>query len=1453
MRKNRRRPLFVFFAWILALQALLAPVGTFQTAAPIFAAEQKETSQQDIISKEISLGQIIEQEVQQLSTGVTQEKMTILSDRGRQEAFIMDIHLQDPSTRIQSGLANGNVAGMTTVREQAMAATENGNQVIGAINGDFFNTSTGVPIGNVINNGEILKSAKRETFGITEDGQALIGYPNPSFTLQVGDVEQPIHHLNDVRQTNQLALYSPEAKETRTNEFGTEVVLTQIEGNVHQAGTATATVEKLIENVGNEKIEKDKLVLSGHGTMADFLNDLQPGQKITITTTISEEWQSVKEAIGGQYVLVKDGQKTDLVSNAFTTATAPRTAVGIKEDGSVFFVVLDGRQPGYAEGITVFELQDMMYELGAVEALNFDGGGSSTFVARQQGEEELSVVNVPSDGFERGVANSLLVVSSTETGPLDQLAINPSSLLMLAGSKFLFNAKGMDASYNPVPLEEKMEWKISENSLGSINEEGVFMAGDTAATGQVIGTASTSQATGEAEVTVVHTLSSLTFKQKALTVKKGDTAKLEVNALSGGRHVHHDPANLSWEIEGNIGHIDDQGVFHASEESAQGKITVSYKNVSDTMDVQVGKLPTILETFEDGIDHWTFSGARYNSISINQTTYPEPARFGNHALELNYDFTGTIGTSGAYAHARTPIELEDYPEAIGMWVYGDGKGHWLRAQLRDGNNSPIALDFARNMDWTGWKYVEAAVPSGRALPLKMDLPVRLMETDNNNKNAGTIYVDNIRAVYGETNDDLENPIISEFTPVPDSMIDSTNYSISASLTDEQTGINPERVWMHVDGVEVDASYKEETGEILFSPDKPLLDGTHQVKITAQDNFGNETTEIWQYEQHAGQPGVTLDYEDNALIGKDHPITIQATKTEEISGMSLKLSANIPVKEIVLDPSITEDQIVKKEINENGEILIELKDLTTSVTEIGKITFSIPTNANGNLEVNYHEGSVTLKGEEAATPLFLPTVKQALKAALTISVDRASVGFPAVIQVKDQDGQPVGGADVIAWDSEMNAEVSLGKTNNEGKLKTEDLTTAAGIRHIQAEKETQYSFVKEVNVLNHLGGTIPKKVNVTFNGNKNQRNVNWTTSPLVTESVLEMVEYSKFGKNGWEGSKPRTIKGESNPHPMNEGELQVHSVTAKGLKPGTLYAYRVGDGTEEGWSETATISLPAPGKRSEDFNFILMGDIQAAPNQSETGFGPFTDVYKKAKADFPDASFMMQVGDLIDDGNLYNHWSEFFKSMEDPSLSASTPIVTAVGNHENIGNGVDTFKQFFRMPQNGPEEFKGTVYSFDYGDAHIAVLNTETDKDGLIKQTEWLKEDMEDTDKKWKIVMYHRSPYFSNPQGGSGNVQEVFPKAFDEIGVDLAISGHDHAYVRTQPMKNGEAQDDGTTYVIAGSAGGKFYAAVPQPYMDVIFEEKTQVYSNISVTKNGITITAKTRDGRTIDQHTIEKK
>ncbi|MCJ7841522.1 metallophosphoesterase [Lederbergia sp. NSJ-179] len=179
-------------------------------------------------------------------------------------------------------------------------------------------------------------------------------------------------------------------------------------------------------------------------------------------------------------------------------------------------------------------------------------------------------------------------------------------------------------------------------------------------------------------------------------------------------------------------------------------------------------------------------------------------------------------------------------------------------------------------------------------------------------------------------------------------------------------------------------------------------------------------------------------------------------------------------------------------------------------------------------------------------------------------------------------------------------------------------------------------------------------------------------------------------------------------------------------------------------------------------------------------------------------------------------------------------------------------QFLCFLTFGPENFKGTVYSFDYGDAHFAVLNTETTKAGLMEQAEWLKTDVAKVKKKWMIVIYHRSPYHSNPTSGSERVKEVWTPVFDDLGIDLAISGHDHSYVRTFPLKNGVVDQTGTTYMIAGSTGQKFYGATLQPYMDAFFDEKTQVYTRVLINKEGIHILAKARDGRIVDQFLIEK-
>ncbi|PAQ13805.1 hypothetical protein CD798_13335 [Bacillaceae bacterium SAOS 7] len=1502
----RRRFVASFLAFFLSLQVLIGPL---YTTLPTVHAE---------IGDQSSLGQIIDEWTRTIAPGVTETSFTMDGAIDRQSVFMMNVDSKNPNIHLQAGLPNGSEFGMQTVRQQAAHVSEPGHTVVGAVNADFYNMSNGIPIGAVIQDGKVLKTGSSESFGVKDTGEAIIGYPKPSFSLKTANTEKTVDGINLPRGTNQLIAYTPDHKTTGTDASGTEVILTGVSDDIREIGQISGQVAEMIHEDGNQPINEGQIVLSGNGTAAEFLKTLQPGQQVEFNTSVAPGWENVKQALGGMIILVKDGQKVNFKEDSFTTAKAPRTAVGIREDGSVFFVVVDGRQPGYAEGITVFELRDLMLELGAINALNLDGGGSSTFTSRTPGETDLSVKNLPSDGKERPVANSFFIVSTANEGTLSQLAIQPDHSLMLVGSNQTFNAEGMDATYNPVKLDHTPSWTVSDPSLGEIEADGQFTAGTTSTKGTIQATAN--GAKGSAEITITDQLSELKLSQQALTVKKGEEVKLQATALLNGRNVHANPENFQWKVAGDIGTIDQTGTFKAADKIGSGTITVQYGNVSDTMDVQIGKMPVILETFENGLDHWTASGARYNSVSIQQTTYPEPARFGNHALQLNYDFIGTIGTSGAYAYPKEDIEIDGYPEKIGMWVYGDGTGHWLRAQLRDGNNNAFALDFTYSMDWTGWKYIESAVPTGKTTPLKLDLAVRLMETKNDNKNAGAIYVDNIRAVYGETNDDLINPELSQEFPAHHEVITTNELKIAVTAKDNEggTGINPERIFMELDGKKVKANFNEQTGEISYVPEEALIDGYHQVKTVVQDNFGNESEKTWQFEINSGNVGLKPMFEENVYVGNSYPVKIVGNQFENINNIQLHLKYNpdqLNTKPAIeLNKIIPASHIVKNEIDMNGNIYLELKDVASipsieTIQELGIIPFETAIDAKDAISVEFVKGQLQILGKEEPVSVFMPTIQANVQAHLSMDIDRMSVGFDSKIQVKDEAGKPVKDATVkmisptndlakitaktaklytepnntsseIAeltkhdyaviieksqdwllikrasqegWIKASQATIEpwqLGSTDNKGEFKTSKLALIPGEMIIQANKGTQFSYQTKINVLNHLGTHKPERTNITFTGKEKAMNITWTTPPTTTKSVVELVPTAQYQTTGFTGKHVHQVKGKSEPHAFVAGEIQVHTATLNGLKQKESYTYRVGDGTAEGWSEPAKFTTAA--KDNEAFNFILMGDTQAPPDQTENGFGIYTELFKQAKKENPDASFMMHVGDMVDDGNLYSHWNAFFESMKDPKLAASTPIVPTVGNHENIGNGVETYKKLFQMPQNGPEEFKGTVYSFDYGNAHFAVLNTETTKEGLETQAQWLKEDMAKSKKKWKIVTFHRAPYYSNPQGGSGNVLAVFPKALEETNIDLAISGHDHAYVRTFPLKNGEKADNGTTYLIAGSTGTKFYPATPQNYMDKYFDEKTQIYTNVAVDDKGIHILAKTRAGRIVDQHSITK-
>ena len=185
----------------------------------------------------------------------------------------------------------------------------------------------------------------------------------------------------------------------------------------------------------------------------------------------------IQEAVGGSIYLVKDGKSVVSPSDDYYKNRHSRTCVGITADGQVVFMVLDGRQEPFSAGGSAEELAQIMLDAGCVTAINLDGGGSTTFVAKQEGSNELSVVNRPSDGYERSVSSSLMITStafvSTE---FDHALISSDYDYLTVGATTLLSASGVSSSGNAAQLPTDTVWKSADTSIGTISSDGIFTA-----------------------------------------------------------------------------------------------------------------------------------------------------------------------------------------------------------------------------------------------------------------------------------------------------------------------------------------------------------------------------------------------------------------------------------------------------------------------------------------------------------------------------------------------------------------------------------------------------------------------------------------------------------------------------------------------------------------------------------------------------------------------------------------------------------------------------------------------------------------------------------------------------------------------------------------------------------------------------------------------------------------
>ncbi|MDQ0914904.1 phosphodiester glycosidase family protein [Paenibacillus sp. V4I5] len=1411
-------------------------------------------------------GQVLDHRQMELAPGAVYNWYDMKLVRGLEKVHTVEFDPSNPMLELQAGTKSGKVYGMQGVTQMAAYADQPGNRVIAGINGDFYDLSnhgTGVPNGLFMGEGKILNTPdiNNAVFVMNEDGTTKIG-PTPKLTrtVTIGGVTSTITHINRYRADNQLVLYTNDyADSTKTTSLGDEVILDIVEGDVRSGQTMRLKVAEFRKDQGNSPLSPGKIVLSAHGAARSIIEGLQAGDEVTAAFELASGWGGAKVAMSG-IMMIRDGV---LLDNVQPSGVHPRTAIGTKADGKIVMMEVDGRAPSFSEGVETSELGQMMQNLGVTNAINLDGGGSSTFVARLPGESTFKMLNRGSDGGERATGNSLLLVNKAPEGSAAKLVVKPNLERVLAGSKIQLSVAAVDAAGHPAAFEGTPAWQVNP-AIGSIDTNGVFTAGSTAGSAEIQVNAGGLAGTGEVEV--VAELTELKFPDTENAVESGSTVTVSVKALRNGQEIKADNGSFEWRVEGDIGTLSAAGVFSATTASGKsGKIYAKYGAVETSMTVNVGTPPYMLENFENGISRYLrTAGANYNKAIASVTTEDEYVRFGSAALKLEYDFIGKIGTTGAYLQTinRTNyLRIPGYPTKISLWVYGDNSGNWLRAQMRDkdGAGGATPINFTSEtvgVNWKGWKYVEADVPTGLTPPLTLDLPVRLMTTSKNPpvKGAGAIYVDDIRAVYGPVNDDFEPPIIRNMTPAEGRTV-NTNKPVIRAIGEDAgydpqqhpgtTLIDPNKISFYVDDVLVPHTLYPPEGKISYTPEIPLADGIHKAMVKIRDLSGNRAEKEWTFNVDTGSSKFVFDTPAEVYAGNTHSLDIKGFRLEGISGGEISYAfdlAKVDSLQVVPGDKLSASQVQSNIDAAAGTVLVKLAGLQgvsfKDSDVLAHIRYRVKPTAEGSNVIAFRSGKISLASAPGASAVFfgLP-IQSLIKYPLTLGWNTTGVveGYPTEFSVTNESGEPVAGATVMADG------VVVGITDEAGKLVTSTLTQSVKMYKLQAFKEPFYSSVMTFAVSKRTGSLTPYNVSATIGANPTtSHGFTWHTHPDAQGTEVEVSELVGF--TDWSGTNVRKLTGTSELFVTYDiGTVRVHKALVENLNPGTEYVYRLGDGAGNYSSQG---SFKTASTLEDTVKFLFFGDSQASDKAGYALWGATVD---KAFEFMSDPDFIVHAGDLVDNGYKENEWNMWFEAAQRELMN--TTLVATLGNHEVTGiNGKSDFTNHFNQPGNGLESLKGTNFSFDYGDVHFVMLNSE---EQYAEQKEWLRGDLAATDKKWKVVMFHRGPYGSIYD--TEIVRREWTPVFDEFGVDLVLNGHDHIYLRTS-MKNdaSAALGEGTAYVTPGSTGPKFYGLTRRDWTQVIDEEMTQMYAAIEIVGDQLTFVTRTVGGREVDRFLLVK-
>lgn len=688
-------------------------------------------------------------DVQTIAQGLTYEKSTRMYSSGWMDVYVLTMDAAEDDLTFDVIETVDKYGGKATVEK---LAKDNG--VVAAVNGDFFGSGTlKSSMGQVAGNGDMIAAQnyyngsenRYAGFFIDNYGTPFIDYVKSSMSF---------YSMNDTK--------TELGGKNKVTDFAKPVYFDR------RAITSTATLDAYFKNLTKIVIQDSKVTyISNPGeivevpekgyiiVMSNASRQTEIGKySVGMTVGFSEsekfvfrEGKSITDVsvgLSGGGELLRNGQ---VVNNGLIigeNAYNPRTMLGVNQDKSkIYIVCIDGRKNG--KGATHAEAAAIMKEYGAYDAIHLDGGGSTTMAVQTKNSTGPKVVNVPSEGSQRAVANGVGVKVNGEAGVpkrVEPYVGDSDENIMFKDfeSKIYVNVYDGQLAELPVDLGKL----TFSSSIEGTWKDNIFTPSETG-TGTI--TVNYGDISGTANIMVLKGAAALRTGAESYALSEGEKTLLTAQVINkDGYAIDVKAEDIEWSVsDSSVGHIED-GYFIAD---GDGTCVVTGKgyDVSSKMTISVGKKFVALNSFEAPRDIVMYYYPADTGIEGSAETDTDVKYDGTSSIRIDYKFLANQTTTQS-VYASLEKNNIPFPEGVSdfnIWYKGDGSDNLLKAVINYGSGQSVDVVISDNLKSTEWQQANVSIPQGVTSPMYLNkIYVSSLNTTDENVN-GSVYVDYLMA------------------------------------------------------------------------------------------------------------------------------------------------------------------------------------------------------------------------------------------------------------------------------------------------------------------------------------------------------------------------------------------------------------------------------------------------------------------------------------------------------------------------------------------------------------------------------------------------------------------------------------------------------------------------------------------------------------------------------------